>query len=54
MKVEPRDIIGAIGLIGGFCLMALGVDHIVGGIVSAITAYYFGIRIVQVHKGGRR
>lgn len=40
--LEAKDIIGIIGLIGGFALLALGINGLVGAILIAIIAYYFG------------
>lgn len=39
--IKARDIIAAIILVGGFILMAFGIDHVVGGIVIAVVVYYF-------------
>lgn len=47
MKWEPKDVIGALVLIGGFYLMALGINEVVGGIVIAVVAYYFRKRIEE-------
>ena len=41
-KIEAIDIIAAIILIGGFILIAHGIDHAVSGIVIMVTSYYFG------------
>lgn len=43
-KLEPADILAAIILIGGLVLIGLGINGIVGGLVVAIVAYYFGKR----------
>ena len=40
MKLEPRDIIGGITIIGGFTLMAMHIDHVVGGLVATVVLYY--------------
>ena len=46
--IQPRDIIAAIILIGGFVLMAMHVNTVVGGIVIAVVAYYFRKRAEEV------
>ena len=43
--IEPKDILAAIILIGGFILLAKGIDTVVGGIVIMVTTYYFRKRI---------
>ena len=40
-KLQPKDIIAVIILLCGFYLLAKGIDHIVGGVVIAVTTYYF-------------
>ena len=45
--IEPKDILAAIILIGGFILLAKGIDTIVGGIVIMVASYYFRKRIEE-------
>lgn len=40
--LQAKDIIAIIGLIGGFILMGMGINSVVGAILIAIIAYYFG------------
>lgn len=44
-KIEPKDILAAILLIGGMVLIGLGINHIVSGMMIMITTYYFRKRI---------
>jgi len=44
-KFEPKDILAAIVLIGGFILMAMNIDRVVGGLMIAVVAYYFRKRV---------
>ena len=46
--IEPKDILAAIILIGGFILIAKGIDTVVGGIVIMVTSYYFRKRMEEV------
>ena len=39
---EPRDVIACLVIITGAALLACGIDGVVGGIVIAVVAYYFG------------
>lgn len=41
INIEARDILAAIVLLGGFWLMRAGIDSIVGGMMIAVTVYYF-------------
>jgi len=41
-KLEPADILAGIILIGGLALIGLGINGIVGGLLIAVVAYYFG------------
>jgi len=41
-RLRPVDIIAVICIIFGFYLLLKGVDHVVGAVVLAISAYYFG------------
>ena len=40
-KVYPADIIGFTVIIGGFWLLANGIDTVVGGCVIAVVTFYF-------------
>lgn len=40
-NIQAKDIIAVIAFVGGFWLMSKGIDSVVGGILIAITAYYF-------------
>lgn len=42
MKVEAKDIIALIALIGSFVLLGLGINTLVAYVIIAIIAYYFG------------
>lgn len=42
-KMLPRDIIAIIVIIGGLILVGSGIDHIVGGILVMVVAFYFGL-----------
>lgn len=46
-KIKARDIIALVVIIGGFILLALGIDHIVGGILIMVTTYYFRKRVEE-------
>jgi len=41
--MDARDYIAVIVLIGGFTLLALGIDSLVGGVLIAVISYYFGM-----------
>lgn len=41
--MDARDYIALVVLIGGFTLLALGIDSLVGGILIAVISYYFGM-----------
>ena len=43
-KFEPMDFIAVITIIGGFFLLYIGKDGIVGSTLTLITGYYFGKR----------
>ena len=43
-RLEPSDVIAVITIIGGFTLMALHINTVVGGITTMVAAYYFGRR----------
>ena len=45
--IEPKDILAAIILIGGFILLAKGIDTVVGGIVIMVATYYFRKRVEE-------
>lgn len=44
-KVYPRDIIAIVTLIACFILMALGINHIVTGIIVMVVTFYFARRL---------
>jgi len=46
-KIEAKDILAAIIFIGGFILMAKGIDSVVGGIIIMVATYYFRKRIEE-------
>ena len=39
---DPTDVVAIVTLVGGFILMAMKVDTVVGGITTMVAAYYFG------------
>lgn len=39
---EPTDTIAVLIIVGGFILMALHVNTVVGGIMTVTVGYYFG------------
>ena len=39
----PRDFIACLTLGGGFLLLALGYDGLVGSMMMAVTIFYFGV-----------
>ncbi|NIO03997.1 MAG: hypothetical protein GTN74_05100 [Proteobacteria bacterium] len=41
--MEAQDYIALVVLMGGFTLLALGIDSLVGGILIAVISYYFGM-----------
>jgi hypothetical protein len=47
VKIQARDIIAAIALIGAFTLMALGIDHLVGAVISTVVVFYFGHSVYE-------
>jgi len=54
MKIEGKDLVGIITIICGTILLALGIDTLVGSLVSMVVASYFGVRIVQQVRGRKR
>ena len=46
-KLEARDIIAIITIIGGLILVGLHIDGIVGGLLVSIVAFYFGLNTPQ-------
>jgi len=52
--MEARDHIAIVVLIGGFTLLALGIDSLVGGILIAVISYYFGMGHREPEKRGKR
>ena len=50
MKIQARDIIALVVLIGCFWLLSLGVDSFVAAITTAIIGYYFSKRVYEETK----
>lgn len=46
----PRDIIAIVILVGGFALLALGIDGTVGTILMMIAVFYFGAETLEKRK----
>jgi hypothetical protein len=46
-KLEAPDFIAILVIAGGFILLALGVDTVVGGVVTMTVGYYFGRKTVR-------
>ena len=46
-NLKPSDVIAIIVLIAGFSLISLGKDGVVGGLLTAVVAFYFGEKVVQ-------
>lgn len=42
--LKAADIVGIITIIGGFLLMAYGIDHTVSLVIVSVVGYYFGRR----------
>ena len=51
-KVQPKDVIALVGLIGCIALMAAGKNHIVTDIFAGIIVVYVGIDIALIRKKG--
>ena len=47
VKIEAKDIIALATIIGGFVLLAMKIDTVVGGILVMVTTYYFRKRIEE-------
>jgi len=43
-KLEPRDLIAIIVVIGGLILIGLGHNGTIGSLLLAVVAFYFGSR----------
>ena len=43
-RFDATDIIALVTIVGGFILMSLHIDTVVGGITVMVATYYFGIR----------
>ena len=41
-KIRPVDIVALVAIVGGFILLAKGIDSTVSAVLLAISAYYFG------------
>ena len=39
---DATDMVALVILIGGFILMGLGIDTVVGGVVTMVAGFYFG------------
>ena len=46
-KIQARDILAAICLIGGLILISLGIDSTVSVVIAAIVGYYFSKRVYE-------
>jgi len=46
----PRDVIAVIIIIGGFILKLKGIDTVVGSMLLAVAAFYFGAEILERRK----
>lgn len=44
-RLETKDILAGILLIGGLVLISKGINHIVSGFMIMVTTYYFRKRI---------
>lgn len=40
--IIAKDVIAMLCIVGGFSLMAIGINSVVGAVVISIVAYYFG------------
>jgi len=49
-KILPRDIIAIITLCGGLILLGLGINHIVGTLLTSIIFFYFGAEALERRK----
>jgi hypothetical protein len=43
--IKPRDSIAVLVIIGGMCLVALGIDKIIGGLLVMVVSFYFGLNL---------
>jgi len=50
MELMVRDIIAIITLVGGLILLGLGIDTLVGSLLSSIVFFYFGAEILEKRK----
>jgi len=48
--MDARDYIAVIVLIGGFTLLALGIDSLVEGILIAVVSFNFGVGYREPEK----
>jgi hypothetical protein len=46
-KIQTRDILAAIMLIGGLVLTAMGIDKTISVVMAAIIGYYFSKRVYE-------
>ena len=51
-KVQPKDVIALVGLVGCIALMALGKNHVVTDIFAGIIVVYVGIDIALIRRKG--
>jgi len=40
-NIQPKDLIALVVIIGGFILLAKGIDSVVGGVIIMVATYYF-------------
>jgi uncharacterized membrane protein YGL010W len=53
VKIQSRDIITVIALIGALILLALGIDHLVEAVISAVVVFYFGHGVYEKRRNSR-
>jgi len=51
--IQARDIIAAITLCGGFTLLALGVNYLVGWLITSVVVFYFGHGVYERRRNYR-
>lgn len=39
---DATDLIALVIILGGFLLLALGIDTVVGGVITMVAGFYFG------------
>lgn len=50
IKWMPRDVIAVVTLLGGFLLLSLGIDGIVGSMLMGVVIFYFGAETLEKRK----